>query len=93
MRRLYGKEGDRLPPNPAFRHGLLHTLRRAALGFYWFPLGRPPKRPFTGRRKAKLLCLPCHGGRVPDGARPKPTSRLAVRQVYALIVQLLGIGL
>ncbi len=31
MRRLYGKEGDRLPPNPAFRHGLLHTTMYALI--------------------------------------------------------------
>ncbi len=61
------------------------------LGF-WFPLLPPQERAFTGWRIASQ-CLPCHAGRVPDGARPKPVARLAVRQVYALIVRLLGAGL
>ncbi len=42
-------------------------LRRSAFGSLWFPLLRPQERAFAGWRIASQ-CLPCHAGRVPDGA-------------------------
>ncbi len=60
------RKGDRLPPGPAFRHGLLHTLKAFRLRVYWFPLLRPQERAFAGWRIASQ-CLPCHAGRVPCG--------------------------